>query len=323
MTKISVALCTYNGEKYIRQQIDSILSQSLKVDEIVVCDDGSIDKTQTILFDYKNKFPEIFNININPQNLHSVKNFEKAISLCKGEIIFLSDQDDVWEENKVKVFYDFFEKKPDINAICSNGFIIDDKGQKLNKLTIWSVPYLLKNKNILFDYFNIIAFIENIATGAGMAFRNKIRPDILPIPVKEGFHHDEWIALITSHQNSFMMIDDKLFSYRLHFNQQVGGVTYNNDESTKNRLINHFNIFSKEKTFLQYKKILKRLSQSYYKHSILAAEGDHKNTTISKEIALRCKELFLINQANLKKRFPFKYFFLTIADSFNNKRKIE
>jgi glycosyltransferase involved in cell wall biosynthesis len=323
MTKISVALCTYNGEKFLKQQLDSILDQTVNVNEIIICDDCSTDNTQNILFDYLKQYPDIFKIYINDENLRSVKNFEKAISLCTGDIIFLSDQDDVWDRTKVEVFKINFEKKTEINAICSNGFIITDTGEKLNKLTIWSVPNLLKNKNISFDYFNIIAFIENIATGAGMAFRSKIRPDILPIPVREGFHHDEWIALITSQQNSFMMIDEKLFSYRLHFNQQVGGVTYPNDESTKNRLINHFNIFSEEKTFLQYKKILKRLSQSYYKHTTIAAEGNHKNTTISKEIALRCKELFSINQANVKKRFPFKYFFLTIADSFNNKRKIE
>lgn len=88
MTKISVALCTYNGEKFIHQQIDSILNQSLKVDEIVVCDDGSTDETQNILAKYQNKYPSIFKIHINEKNLRSVKNFEKAISLCSGEIIF-------------------------------------------------------------------------------------------------------------------------------------------------------------------------------------------------------------------------------------------
>ena len=76
MIKNSVALCTYNGEKYLRDQIDSILDQSLKVDEIVVCDDGSTDKTLSILAEYENKFPEIFKIHINEKNLRSVKNFE-------------------------------------------------------------------------------------------------------------------------------------------------------------------------------------------------------------------------------------------------------
>ena len=77
--QISVALCTYNGEKFIHQQIDSILKQSLKVDEIVVCDDGSNDKTIEILNDYSKKNPDLFKIHQNEKNLRSVKNFEKAI----------------------------------------------------------------------------------------------------------------------------------------------------------------------------------------------------------------------------------------------------
>ena len=110
MTKISVALCTYNGEKYLHQQIDSILNQTVPVHEIVVCDDGSNDQTSKILTQYQTKFPEVFKIHFNTENLRSVKNFEKAISLCTGDIIFLSDQDDIWEENKVEVFIKYFDE---------------------------------------------------------------------------------------------------------------------------------------------------------------------------------------------------------------------
>jgi len=323
MTKISVALCTYNGEKFIHQQIDSILNQTLKVDEIVVCDDGSTDKTRQILNEYQKKFPEVVRIYRNEKNLRSVKNFEKAISLCTGEIIFLSDQDDIWEETKVEIFIQYFNQYPNINAICSNGTFINNDGNPIDQLSIWSVPQLLKDQKIEIDYFNIIAFIENIATGAGMAFKSTIKDNILPIPVREGFHHDEWIALVTSYRKSFLMIDDKLFRYRIHNEQQVGGVSYKNDTATKERLVNHFNLFSEEKTFSQYKKFLKRLSQSYYKHLALLSEKDNTNTEISKEILKRCKELFNLHRNTMKKKFPLKFLILSTADIFSKKRKIK
>ena len=74
----SVALCTFNGEKFLKEQLDSILNQTVTIDEIIVCDDGSTDATISILNSYKEKFPEIFNIYINEENLRSVKNFEKG-----------------------------------------------------------------------------------------------------------------------------------------------------------------------------------------------------------------------------------------------------
>ncbi|KQT31102.1 hypothetical protein ASG22_18890 [Chryseobacterium sp. Leaf405] len=321
--KISVALCTYNGEKFLRQQLDSILNQTVKVDEIVVCDDRSKDQTQKILSEYKIQFPDIFKIHINEKNLRSVKNFEKAISLCTGDIIFLSDQDDIWEKSKVIIFLSYFDKHPNVNAICSNGIAIDEDGSPLNNLTIWDVPKLLQDQDIKIDYFNLIAFIENIATGAGIAFRNTIRKEILPIPLKDGFHHDEWIALLTSYEQSFIMINEKLFQYRIHANQQVGGVIYRNDDSTKKRLVNHFNLFSEEKTFSQYKKFLKRLSQSYKKHTHLLNKAGNGNSEISHEIVKRCKQLFIIHRKNMKKKYPLKFFILSIADSLNDKRKIK
>lgn len=155
-----------------------------------------------------------------------------------------------------------------------------------------------------------------------MAFRSNIREVILPIPLKDGFHHDEWIALVTAYEKSFMMIDEKLFKYRIHKNQQVGGVIYKNDETTKKRLVNHFNLFSEEKSFSQYKKFLKRLSASYKKHTLLIPESSNENSAISEEIVKRCKKLFYQHRNQMKKKYPFKFFILNLADSFNDKRKI-
>lgn len=322
MTKISVALCTYNGEKFLHQQIDSILKQTVPVNEIIVCDDGSNDETSNILTQYQAKFPEVFKIYFNTENLRSVKNFEKAISLCSGDIIFLSDQDDIWEENKVEVFIKYFEGNPTINAICSNGIAIDEDGKPLDKMTIWEVPVLLKNAKVEIDYFNILAFIENIATGAGMAFRSTLRDKISPIPIKKGFHHDEWIALLSAYENGFGMIPEKLFRYRIHSDQQVGGVIYDDNDATKNRLVKHFNLFSGEKTFSLYKKFLKRLSQSYSKHKDLASDKKNQNNALSKEIMAKSKELFEYHKTRMKQKYPTQFFVLSLFDIFSKKRRI-
>ena len=101
MTK-SVALCTYNGEKYLKEQLDSILSQEIPVDEIVICDDCSTDETTLIIKEYESQFPNVFCVFINAENLGYVRNFEKALSFCTGEIIFLCDQDDLWRKDKTQ-----------------------------------------------------------------------------------------------------------------------------------------------------------------------------------------------------------------------------
>jgi len=276
MTKISVALCTYNGEKYIRQQIDSILSQSLKIDEIVVCDDGSTDQTQTILCEYKNKFPDIFNINFNHQNLRSVKNFEKAISLCRGEIIFLSDQDDVWKENKVKVFYDFFENNKSIDVVCSNGFIIDENNLQKNLYTVWDVPTFLGQNHKEIDYFKIFLTIGNFATGASMAMRKSFTHQVIPFPDIEGLHHDEWIALVSSEQKRFAFLNDKLFSYRIHSEQQVGGISYSKDESSKEKLIRRFDYAKKPQIFRDFKIKLRTLNDKERKFTTYLEKDSNK-----------------------------------------------
>ncbi len=260
MTKISVALCTYSGEKYIQEQIDSILEQSLKVDEIVVCDDRSTDKTQNILSEYENKFPDIFKIHLNEKNLRSVKNFEKAISLCSGEIIFLSDQDDVWENDKVKIFSDFFEDNQNVDVVCSNGFIIDENSLQQNLYTVWDVPRFLSENKKEINYFKIFATIGNFATGASMAIRKSFINQVLPFPTVEGLHHDEWIALVSSEQKKFAFLNDKLFSYRIHSEQQVGGISYSKDKTSKEKLISRFDYDKRSQLFRDFKIKLRTLN---------------------------------------------------------------
>jgi glycosyltransferase involved in cell wall biosynthesis len=297
--KISVALCTYNGEKFLHQQIDSILTQTTEVDEIIICDDRSTDETQKILHEYKNQFPEIFKIYINEENLRSVKNFEKAISLCSGDIIFLSDQDDVWEENKVDVYLKYFNQNLNIEVICSNGFIINENGNKLEKYTVWDVPILITENNQKIDYFKIFNTIGNFATGAAMAIRKSFADKILPFPMIENFHHDEWIAVVSAEQQKFAFLNEKLFSYRTHNNQQVGGISYPKDDNSKQKIIQRFDVNREPKTFRDFKIKIRTLRDKEKKFQQYLE--NHKNPTVGRLLSLvKTEKADIIHKMKIK-----------------------
>jgi len=312
--KISVAMCTYNGERFLREQIDSIITQTLSVDEIIVCDDGSTDNTVKILGDYVKKHPGLFFIYQNKENLRSVKNFEKAITLCTGDLIFLSDQDDRWASNKVKDFTDFFRENPEIQVVASNGYCMNDQSEVLEKYTIWDGPKFLREKAISFNYYKLISYISNIATGATMAIRREILPEILPFPVVKNFHHDEWIAIVASRKNTFEMLDNKYLYYRIHESQQVGGISFDKTKRVKNKIRNVFDFENRNLSYKSYKRRLANLADSYKKNKRLYKNANRYNE--------RFKENFenielIYNQT--RKLMQKKYFFTSIILNFSDK----
>lgn len=307
MTKTSVALCTYNGEKFIHAQIDSILHQSLKVDEIVICDDGSTDNTQKILAEYHNKFPDVFKIYINDENLRSVKNFEKAISLCTGDIIFLSDQDDVWEKDKVEIFVEYLKENKQIDVLCSNGFIIDEDGLRKDLYTVWDVPGFLSENKKEINYFRIFSTIGNFATGASMAIKKSFLNQVLPFPTIDGIHHDEWIALVSSQQKKFAFLNEKYFSYRLHNEQQVGGISYSKDDISKEKLINRFDYGRKPKVFRDFKVKLRTLNDKEKKYISYLEKG--KNEKIERFLNEVQVEKYILEQKLKSDHFILYLFF--------------
>ena len=226
--KTSVALCTFNGEKYLRKQLDSILEQTVAVDEIVICDDLSTDATLSTLNQYKETFPNIFKIHANEKNLRSVKNFEKAISLCENEIVFLCDQDDMWIPEKVEVILNQFKISPELQVIATNAFIINDDEDMLNVSTIYDI-----SSKTTKEMKEILFFHQNFCTGATMAVRKEFANCIMPFPPENLFHHDEWIALKASLKNQLLFLNDRLIKYRIHQNQQVGGVIFSEQDLQK------------------------------------------------------------------------------------------
>lgn len=319
--KTSVAMCTYNGEKFLNEQLKSILNQTAVVDEIVVCDDNSTDSTVSILKSYQEKYPQIFKIYINEDTLRSTRNFEKAISLCENEIIFLSDQDDIWVDNKVEKIIEVFKNDEEISVVCTNGYGIDDKSNLLDVISIWDGKRLITKKKYRFDYFMILNLVDNFCTGATMALKKEMKKDIFPFPIIEEFHHDRWIALVAALGNKLYFLDEKLIYYRKHVSQQVGSVLYQNDDINKELIRGYFAIDKEDKSFKEYKKLLRRFALAYQKNNGLLEQKlirqDYLENT-NKEL----KRRFSVYNKEMRDKYPFKSFFLKIADYFLQKRKL-
>ena len=166
--KISVALCTYNGEKFLKKQLDSILNQSVAVSEIVVCDDISSDSTKSILEQYDSKYPGIFRLFFNEENLRSNKNFEKAIGLTTGDYIFLADQDDLWIKDKVKKTIAVFDENPTAEGVFSDATLVDDDDNILfEDISLWdSVYFFEKLMKKPIDLYKLLLCKGNYLTGA-------------------------------------------------------------------------------------------------------------------------------------------------------------
>ena len=226
--KISVAFIVYNGARYIRTQLDSIIAQTLKVDEIIVCDDASSDNTKEILEEYKNKHPNLFFNYYNKVNIGPTKNIEKAIQACTGDIIFLADQDDYWETNKVEAIVKWFVANPAMNGLLTNGSLMDSNGGIDNKYGLWDImsfPYkAVKSDEDLKLYINTV---ENCVTGATLAIRNNLPFLHKPFPTIKNLVHDRWLAMNLAENNSLGILEEKLIRYRIHSAQAIGGKSEN------------------------------------------------------------------------------------------------
>lgn len=220
---ISVALCTFNGEKFISSQLDSILRQSLPVDEIIVCDDCSTDSTISILQKYATQFSVIHLIE-NEHNLGYVANFEKAIQLCQGDYIFLSDQDDIWHLDKVAISVHSLSTSGMYGAF-TNARIIDRDGSLVDRRTLFErlnlLPYI--QQGILQqNLFGLLCLRGNFVTGATLVLTRRGREIVLPFRTTSSCIHDGWIALRLSGVEKLGFIERPLIDYRLHPEQQVG-----------------------------------------------------------------------------------------------------
>jgi glycosyltransferase involved in cell wall biosynthesis len=221
---ISVALCTFNGEKYISDQLLSIIGQSKAVKEIVISDDGSTDATVSLIQKFKSE-QNLKGIEIklfqNPSPLGISKNFEKCLSLTSHEWVFLSDQDDVWLEDKVALFQNHILKNPDSKFVCSNAEITDSNNNKLGYTLVEALNISRKelhqlNSGQAFD----VLLSRNLATGATCLVHKSIYENALPF--SDYWLHDEWMAINAAFDGSINFLVTPTINYRQHGNNAVG-----------------------------------------------------------------------------------------------------
>lgn len=197
---ISVCIPTYNGQEYIAQQLESILIQLDEKDEIVVSDDHSTDSTIEIIKTFNDNRIKIY---YNDAECGVVHNVENALKKSKGDYIFLSDQDDVWAENKVNVCLDALHKS---TLVISDCYITNHKLEAIHH------SFYAVNKSHNNKWF---ALARNPYLGCCMAFKRCLLDDVMPFP-KHIPMHDIWIGNVAAFFHKTSFINDKLIFYRRH-----------------------------------------------------------------------------------------------------------
>ena len=201
--KISVCMATYNGERFIHEQLESILSQLENDDEVVIVDDASTDGTVRSAEEFRDTRIRIFR---QAHNCGVLETFERALKEAAGDIIFLADQDDIWRPDKVSKIKSLFSTRADLSLVLSDSFIVDAHGQITSETRFRSGrfhPGALQN------------FIRNRYLGCAMAFRRSILVYCLPFPADIPMH-DMWIGIVNQFVGKTEFIDEPLMSYRRH-----------------------------------------------------------------------------------------------------------
>jgi glycosyltransferase involved in cell wall biosynthesis len=206
---ISVCIATYNGEKYIKEQLDSILPQLGIDDEIIISDDDSKDKTLEVIRNFEDVRIKIF---MNEKENGYSKNFENAINKASGDIIFICDQDDVWMDNKVEVMLKALQVAP---LAIHNARIVDGS---LNLLNVSHFDLHQVKKGFL------VNFLKTRYIGACMAFKKEILQKALPFPDNQKLcAYDYWLTLIAEYYYTVNLVETSLIKYRRHGNNASTG----------------------------------------------------------------------------------------------------
>ena len=248
--KISAVVCTYNGEKYLEEQLLSILRQSTTVDEIIICDDNSKDNTLSVIHRLKNIYPNI-QLFVNETNLGVAKNFYNAINRCTGDIVFLSDQDDVWHPQKVEIMTQKMLSE-NVKVLFSDAELVDENNQSLNTSLFETTGFNRKKHYLNSVNGRVLVFFENrIVSGATMSINREFVTKKIQFPPDDFVLHDGWIASYASIYNEISYTNEKLLRYRQHAGNVIGGINTNTQQKTSLKAVIEKNIITIEH-FLKY-----------------------------------------------------------------------
>lgn len=231
-SKVSIAMATYNGETFIKAQLDSILAQSFSEYELIVCDDGSADKTVCILEEYASKDSRVKIIK-NETNLGYARNFMKAVSLCSGDYIFLADQDDIWDKNKISKMMSVMQKTPSIKLLVCKDFDFQN-GSELPEINDaqMRINTISSKKSLLHCAYR----------GLNMCLRKSFAEDVLKrFDISKPFPAHDWLLQIfATEEKGIYALNQILAFHRKHSNN-----TASSGEDTTSRYTKRISVLKK------------------------------------------------------------------------------
>jgi glycosyltransferase involved in cell wall biosynthesis len=234
---ISVAMCTYNGEKFLKEQLESIAGQTRLPAELVVCDDRSSDRTLEILREFAGTAPFPVRVHVNEVNLGAgtrgiTRNFERVAGLCTGELIFTCDQDDVWLPEKTAVMCGILESDPELGGVFTDARLITQDGQPKGTLLSKATGLSAKDRKRLGRGEALpVLLAMNKIYGSSMMFEARLRERILPVPPHWWF--DAWVGSMVSAHARLAYTAEPLFLYRIHANQSHSAAVATTAERVK------------------------------------------------------------------------------------------
>jgi len=221
---VCVAMCTYNGERFLAQQLESIASQSRKPDAMIVSDDGSSDSTPRMVESFARRAGFPVNLILNEQNLGFIGNFEQAIRACEGDIIVLSDQDDEWLPHRLEKIESAFLAAPGLGLVFSDAHLVDEDGRPLGARLWEAVGFTPREQRRFASGAGFEVLVRhNVVSGTTMALAARYRETALPIPDLRGVTgHDGWISLMIAAAAPVSIIAEPLVKYRQHGGNIIG-----------------------------------------------------------------------------------------------------
>lgn len=220
--KISVALCTYGGVDYIQEQLQSIIKQTVLPYEIVICDDGSTDGTIQVIEDFSKTSPVPIELFQNNVTLGVVKNFEQAIGYCSGDYIALSDQDDVWKQDKLEICVAKLrelQKGTDDPVLIHTDLVVVD--EDLHTIAPSLMRYQGMHHESNAEQAQKVLLFQNFVTGCTVIFNKALKEKAIPFP-EHIVMHDWWLAIIAAFIGTIGYVDQSTVYYRQHNNNCIG-----------------------------------------------------------------------------------------------------
>lgn len=213
--KASVAMTTYNGEKYIYQQLDSIYNQIRRPDEVIICDDCSTDNTVAIIksFIEKHRLELSWHLYQNKSNKGYIKNFLDCAAMASGDVVFYSDQDDLWDKKKIMLMMEKFEENSDVRGLLCSFSVIDEEGKENNSI----INNIRKGKNSSFYRVPFYLQVRNINCGGlALAIRNKDLGWLTKIIINNNLTYDVPAGLFLAAEGGFYRLCETLVYRRVH-----------------------------------------------------------------------------------------------------------